>query len=97
VTPVTRLLEAAHRGDPLAAQELLPLVYDELRKLAATREAEPLAEEFYLAVLARRPTADEATEVKKMLDSARSPAGRKELLQAMLWGLLLSAEFRLNH
>ena len=34
MTPVTRLLEAARRGDAHAAAELLPLVYDELRKLA---------------------------------------------------------------
>lgn len=34
---VTRLLEAAHRGDGQAAAELLPLVYDELRRLAAAK------------------------------------------------------------
>jgi RNA polymerase sigma factor (TIGR02999 family) len=39
VTDVTRLLEAAQRGDRQAAAELLPLVYDELRKLAAARLA----------------------------------------------------------
>ena len=39
MTDVTRLLEAAHRGDRRAAAELLPLVYDELRKLAAARLA----------------------------------------------------------
>jgi RNA polymerase sigma factor (TIGR02999 family) len=32
---VTRLLEAAAEGDPEAASRLLPLVYDELRRLAA--------------------------------------------------------------
>jgi RNA polymerase sigma factor (TIGR02999 family) len=37
---VTRLLDAAAAGDPSAAAELLPLVYDELRKLAAVRLAE---------------------------------------------------------
>jgi DNA-directed RNA polymerase specialized sigma24 family protein len=36
---LTRLLEAAEAGDPAAAAELLPLVYDELRKLAASRLA----------------------------------------------------------
>lgn len=36
---VTQLLDAAHRGDKLAAAELLPLVYDELRKLAAAKMA----------------------------------------------------------
>src|SRR5947209_8460369 len=34
---VTILLEAAAAGDRKAAAELLPLVYDELRKLAAAR------------------------------------------------------------
>jgi RNA polymerase sigma factor (TIGR02999 family) len=37
---VTRILDAAAAGDPQAAAELLPLVYDELRKLAAARLAE---------------------------------------------------------
>jgi len=37
---VTRLLDAAAAGDPRAAADLLPLVYDELRKLAAARMAE---------------------------------------------------------
>jgi RNA polymerase sigma factor (TIGR02999 family) len=39
VSDVTRLLEAATRGDQQAAAELLPLVYDELRKLAAAKLA----------------------------------------------------------
>jgi RNA polymerase sigma factor (TIGR02999 family) len=34
---VTRLLDAAAAGDRKAAADLLPLVYDELRKLAAAR------------------------------------------------------------
>jgi RNA polymerase sigma factor (TIGR02999 family) len=36
---VTRILSAAQEGDPHAAEQLLPLVYDELRKLAAERLA----------------------------------------------------------
>jgi RNA polymerase sigma factor (TIGR02999 family) len=36
---VTQLLDAAAAGDPRAAADLLPLVYDELRKLAAARMA----------------------------------------------------------
>ena len=39
MTDVTRLLDAAHRGDRQAADDLLPVVYDELRKLAAARLA----------------------------------------------------------
>src|SRR5438094_3812386 len=36
---VTQILSAIEAGDPRAAAELLPLVYDELRKLAAARMA----------------------------------------------------------
>jgi len=37
---VTRILAAVERGDPAEAGKLLPLVYDELRKLAAQRLAQ---------------------------------------------------------
>ena len=37
---VTSLLQSAAGGDPLASEQLLPLVYDELRKLAAVRLAQ---------------------------------------------------------
>ena len=37
VRDVTHILQAVEAGDPRAAEQLLPLVYDELRKLAATR------------------------------------------------------------
>ena len=37
---VTRILEAIGQGDPRAAAQLLPLVYDELRRLAARRLAQ---------------------------------------------------------
>ena len=36
---VTQILNSIEKGDPRAAAELLPLVYDELRKLAAARMA----------------------------------------------------------
>ncbi|MBX9623889.1 MAG: RNA polymerase subunit sigma, partial [Gemmataceae bacterium] len=39
MSAITHLLDAAAAGDPKAAAELLPLVYDELRKLAAARLA----------------------------------------------------------
>ena len=39
VEPLTQLLEAVGAGEELAAEKLLPLVYDELRRLAATRMA----------------------------------------------------------
>jgi RNA polymerase sigma factor (TIGR02999 family) len=37
---VTRILSAIDQGDPHAAEQLLPLVYDELRKLAAAKLAQ---------------------------------------------------------
>jgi RNA polymerase sigma factor (TIGR02999 family) len=40
MSDVTQILSAIEAGDPAAAAELLPLVYDELRKLAAARLAE---------------------------------------------------------
>jgi RNA polymerase sigma factor (TIGR02999 family) len=37
---ITRILNAIDQGEPLAASQLLPLVYDELRKLAAQKLAQ---------------------------------------------------------
>jgi DNA-directed RNA polymerase specialized sigma24 family protein len=39
MSDVTRILSQIEAGDPQAAEELLPLVYDELRKLAAAKLA----------------------------------------------------------
>src|SRR5689334_23771650 len=40
MSDVTRILSAIEQGDPRAAEQLLPLVYDELRKLAAAKLAQ---------------------------------------------------------
>ena len=40
MSDVTQILSQIERGDPAAADQLLPLVYDELRKLAAAKMAE---------------------------------------------------------
>jgi RNA polymerase sigma factor (TIGR02999 family) len=40
MSDVTRILSAIEQGDPHATEQLLPLVYDELRKLAARRLAQ---------------------------------------------------------
>jgi RNA polymerase sigma factor (TIGR02999 family) len=37
MSDVTRILSQIEQGDPAATEQLLPLVYDELRKLAAAR------------------------------------------------------------
>ena len=43
MSDVTQILERVEQGDPKAAEELLPLVYDELRKLAAHNMAQEAA------------------------------------------------------
>jgi RNA polymerase sigma factor (TIGR02999 family) len=40
MTDVTQILSAIEQGDPSATEQLLPLVYDELRKLAAAKMAQ---------------------------------------------------------
>jgi RNA polymerase sigma factor (TIGR02999 family) len=40
MSDVTQILSAIEQGDPQAAEQLLPLVYDELRKLAAQKLAQ---------------------------------------------------------
>lgn len=44
MSEVTRILSAIEQGDPSAGEQLLPLVYEELRKLAAQRMAEERAD-----------------------------------------------------
>jgi RNA polymerase sigma factor (TIGR02999 family) len=62
MSEVTRILSAIEQGDPHAASQLLPLVYDELRRLAAQRlarevpgqtfQATDLVHEAYLRLVA---------------------------------------------
>ena len=61
MSDVTRILQSIEAGDPKAAEELLPLVYDELRKLASqkmsqeqpgqTLQATALVHEAYLKLV----------------------------------------------
>jgi RNA polymerase sigma factor (TIGR02999 family) len=61
---LTQILSAIERGDPTAADQLLPLVYDELRRLAAQRlareqpgqtlQATALVHEAYLRLVGRQ-------------------------------------------
>ena len=65
MSDVTRLIDAAAAGDPKAAAELLPLVYEELRRLAAqklaqekpgqTLQATALVHEAYLRLVGKEP------------------------------------------
>jgi len=68
MTDVTRLWHAVQQGNQQAAEELLPLVYDELRALAAARmarenpahtlDATALVHEAYLKLVGDREFAD---------------------------------------
>jgi RNA polymerase sigma factor (TIGR02999 family) len=74
MSEVTKILAAIEQGEPSAAEQLLPLVYDELRKLAAARlaqekpgqtlEATALVHEAYLRLVGERrgvsPTCSDA-------------------------------------
>src|SRR5262245_23456489 len=61
MSEVTRILSAIEQGDPHASEQLLPMVYDELRRLAAqkmaqekpgqTLEATALVHEAYLRLV----------------------------------------------
>ena len=65
MSEVTRILSAIEQGDPQAAEQLLPLVYDELRQLAAqklaqekpghTLQATALVHEAYLRLVGANP------------------------------------------
>jgi RNA polymerase sigma factor (TIGR02999 family) len=65
MSDLTRILTAIEQGDPRAAEQLLPLVYDELRKLAArkiahekpgqTLQATALVHEAYLRLVGSDP------------------------------------------
>ncbi len=73
---VTRILSAVEQGDPHAAEQLLPLVYDELRRLAAqklaqekpgqTLQATALVHEAYLRLVA---SGDASTPREQQWDS----------------------------
>jgi RNA polymerase sigma factor (TIGR02999 family) len=75
MTEITQILDAIEQGDPHAAEQLLPLVYDELRRLAAekmaqekpgqTLEATALVHEAYLR-LVTPPQSLPATEGDKL-------------------------------
>ena len=66
MSEVTRIVSAIEQGDPQAAEQLLPLVYDELRKLAAqklaqekpgqTLQATALVQDVHLRLVGRTET-----------------------------------------
>ncbi len=80
---------------------MLPLIQGApstlLNRLVEITEWKPLAEELYLSVLSRRPSVEEAEAAGERIRSAGTPDKRREAITALIWGLLLTSEFRLNH
>ena len=87
---VTRILSAIEQGDPQAAEQLLPLVYDELRKLAAQRlaqekpgqtlQATALVHEAYLRLVGRRrgPALEQPRPLLRRRRRGHAPHPRRE-------------------
>jgi chromosome segregation ATPase len=65
------------------------------QRMAAEGDTRKAAEDLYLTILSRPPTADETADVVRMLavPSKEKPA----VIQELVWGLLTSVEFRFNH
>ena len=106
MTDVTQILSAIEQGDPHAAGQLLPLVYDELRKLAAaklaqekpgqTLDATALVHEAYLRLVGDQQFANRrhffAAAAQAMRRILIDAARRKQLApRVALEGLQLAA------
>lgn len=86
---VTRLLQSIDHGDPHAAEELLPLVYDELRRLAQARmvnerpgqtlQATALVHEAYLRLVREEESAGWAN--RRHFFAAAAEAMRRILVE----------------
>jgi len=85
---VTVILDAIKRGEPKAAEELIPLVYDELRHLAASRlarerpgqtlQATELVHEAYLRLAGSEP---QSWEGRRHFFAAAAEAMRRILIE----------------
>ena len=64
-------------------------------RLIKLEKPEKLAEELYLGVLTRRPTADEVADVAGYLESRKKD--KSKAVQEMVWALVTSSEFRFHH
>ena len=89
MTEVTRILNQIEDGDPSAADQLLPLVYDELRQLAAqklsnekpgqTLQATALVHEAYIRLVG--PTAGKCWKSRRHFFGAAAEAIRRILIE----------------
>jgi RNA polymerase sigma factor (TIGR02999 family) len=90
MSEVTKIIRSIEAGDPHAAAQLLPLVYDELRRLAAKRldqespgqtlEATALVHEAYLRLVGDRP--EQSWDHRGHFFAAAAEAMRRILVDA---------------
>ena len=88
---VTRILSQIEQGDPQAAEKLLPLVYNELRKLAAARlayekpgqslQATALVHEAYLRLVGNQRTSPKFYADRRQFFLAAAHAMRRILIE----------------
>jgi hypothetical protein len=88
-------------NDTVVLELLKPKAGNLVERLAKQADAGAAAEELYLAVLARRPTDEERSEVRNLIakhgsDSANE-SDRAKLYGMLTWALVSSTEFCLNH
>jgi RNA polymerase sigma factor (TIGR02999 family) len=91
MTDVTRILSAIESGDVQAAEQLLPLVYDELRKLAAvqmarekpgqTLDATALVHEAWLRLVPNQPDGPPQFANRRHFFAAAAEAMRRILVE----------------
>ena len=80
---------------PLLRGWLTPRGQNLVGRLGKLTDANALAEEAYLSVLTRLPSAEER---KELADYLKTPGKTRDVaLQEIVWALLTSAEFRFNH
>jgi RNA polymerase sigma factor (TIGR02999 family) len=106
MTDVTRILSAIEQGDPQASEQLLPLVYEELRRLAAqkmaqespgqTLQATALVHEAYLRLVGAEQA--QPWDSRAHFFAAAAEAMRRnrhaQHARADCWRLLLAADGR---
>ena len=90
MTGVTQILASIEQGDPRAAEQLLPLVYDELRRLAAqkmaqeapgqTLQATALVHEAWLSLIGVEPASSPRWNSRGHFFAAASEAMRRILI-----------------
>lgn len=75
---------------------LSPRTGNLMDRLNKIKDEAPLADELFLSILSRLPTAEERADIAAMLRGL-PPTQRQNTLSELAWSLLTSVEFRFNH